>query len=165
MSAVNYFIDILHDNIDDFDSGYPVFNAYLKHRSDSAAMHYIVDVETEALIAYFSLLSSAAIIGDLDNLEVIPAIELKMFAVDKRFQKKGIATILLESIIKVIKQYASECVGANIILLYSVPVDAVMNLYGKCGFQQASGTFATYKSYFNQGCIPMYKTLDGVDYV
>ena len=165
MSEVNYYIDIVHDNIDDFDSGYPVFNAYLKYRSDSAVMHYIIDVDTEDLIAYFSLLSSAAVIGDLDNLEVIPAIELKMFAMDKHFQKKGIASILLESIIKVIEQYASECVGANIILLYSVPVEAVMNLYGKCGFQQASGIFSTYMNHFNQGCIPMYKTLDSVGHV
>ena len=100
MSSVNYFIDIVHDNIDDFDSGYPVFNSYLKHRSDSAVMHYIIDVETEALIAYFSLLSSAAIIGNLDNLEVIPAIELKMFAVDKRFQKKGLRLFFLNPLLK-----------------------------------------------------------------
>ena len=164
MTVANYFIDTEHESIADFDSGFSVFNDYLKQKSDSAVMHYIVEVETDVLIAYFSLLSSAAIGGELSNIDVVPAIELKMFALDKRFQKKGIAAILLESVVKVIERYALECVGANIILLYSVPVDAVVNLYDKCGFRQASGIFVTYKSPFNQGCIPMYKILDNSEF-
>ena len=60
---------------------------------------------------------------------------------------------------KVIEHCSTECVGAKIVLLYSVPVDAVLNLYESCGFLRSSDIFVTYKSDFNQGCVPMFKVL------
>ena len=100
-----------------------------------------------------------ALCGELIHIGAVPAIELKMFALDKKYQKKGVANILLESIMKVIEHYSAECVGAKIILLYSVPVDAALNLHERCGFLLSSDIFVTYKSEFNQGCVPMFKVL------
>jgi len=159
MSDLNYFIDTICSDVSCFDSGHAVFNDYLHDNDDSAVMHYIIDAESEKLIAYFSLLSSAALYGEIIRLGAIPAIELKMFAMDKHYQKRGVAHGLLESVLKVIEQYSAERVGAKIILLYSVPIDAVTSLYKKCGFQLCDGLLVTYKSPFNEGCIPMYKVL------
>ena len=97
--------------------------------------------------------------GELSHLGAIPAIELKMFALDKRYQRKGVAPTLLKAILEVIEYYSSEHVGAKIILLYSVPVKAVMMLYENNGFRYAKGEYATYVSPFNEGCVPMYKLL------
>ena len=114
MSGLDYYIDTACNEVSDFDSGYPIFNDYLLNRDDSAVMHYIIEVETKTLIAYFALLSSAALYGELIHIGSVPAIELKMFAMDKKYQKKGVANILLESIMKVIEHYSTECVGQRL---------------------------------------------------
>jgi len=159
MSAVDFYIDTVCDNFQDFDSGNPVFNNYLMHREDSAVMHYILEPESDKLIAYFSLLSSSLLFGEITALNSVPAIELKMLAIDKRYQKTGLAPTLINASLLTIQHYSKEYVGAKIILLYSVPADAVVTMYEKCGFQRADGLFTTYTSYFNAGCVPMFKPL------
>ena len=159
MSKISFYIDTACDDPSGFDSGYSVFNDYLHLRDDSSVMHYIIEPETDDLMAYFALLSSALLYGELSHLGAIPAIELKMFALDKRYQKKGVANTFIYAILEVIKHYSTEYVGAKIILLYSVPVAAVTKLYEDCGFRYAKGSYATYKSPFNEGCLPMYKLL------
>jgi len=157
MSDLDFYIDTVCEDISGFDSGYANFNEYLRQQDDTAVIHYMIEAETEKLVAYFSLLSSALLFGEMNNLNSVPAIELKMFAVDKQYQKTGVTPILLNAILRTISHYAKEYVGANIVLLYSVPVDAVVGLYERCGFQRSEGLFATYTSTFNAGCVPMFK--------
>jgi len=160
MKPIDFYTDtVCNNDISSFDSGYSVFNDYLHYRDDSSVIHYILDSESENLIAYFSLLSSALLYGELSHLGAIPAIELKMFALDKRYQGRGISTLLIDSVIETITHYSAEYVGAKIILLYSVPIDSILNFYEESGFRRTNGLFATYKSPFNEGCIPMFKLL------
>ena len=159
MKPIDFYTDTVCNDISSFDSGYSVFNDYLHYRDDSAVIHYIFDSESEDLIAYFSLLSSALLYGELSHLGAIPAIELKMFALDKHYQGRGVSSLLIDSVLETITHYSAEYVGAKIILLYSVPVSSVLKFYEDCGFRRTDGLFATYKSPFNKGCIPMFKLL------
>jgi GNAT superfamily N-acetyltransferase len=158
MSRGSYYITTaVRDDVFDFDSGYDNFNRYLIAKNDRAVMHYILELEDDRIVAYFSLLSSALLFGEPPNLSIHPAIELKMFALDKKLQGKGVAVELLKGIEQTIVDYATECVGAEMILLFSVPVEAVMNLYESRGFRYLDDFYATYRSAFNASCRPMYK--------
>ncbi|MCL2223035.1 MAG: hypothetical protein FWC20_11685 [Oscillospiraceae bacterium] len=155
----NFYIDTACENTSGFDSGYDVFNEYLWQDSDHAVIHHALDCETDDLIAYFSLLSSALLHGEPAKLNVASAIELKMFAMDKRYHGSDLSSKLLDAVITTIEQYANIYVGAEVIVLYSVPASAVVNLYKSKGFVEIDGDFTAFKSTFTEGCIPMYKLL------
>jgi len=159
MSDLNFYIDTVCEDTSGFDSGYSVFNEYLFYRDDSAAVHYILDGDTDGLIAYFSLMTSALLHGDPVNLNAIPAIELKMFALDKRYHGLELSPKLLDAIIMTIQHYASKYVGADAIVLYSVPAEGVVKLYKSKGFIEVGGLLTAFKDEFTEGCIPMYMVL------
>ena len=159
MSKVNFYIDTACSNPAGFDSGYSVFNEYLLNSSDSAVIHYILDAETDDLVAYFSLLSSALLHGDPKNLNAIPTIELKMFALDKRYHGSDLSSDLLDAIIATIQLYSNKYIGADAAILYSVPAKGVINLYKSKGFIEVGGLLTAFKDEFTEGCIPMYMVL------
>ena len=157
---IDYYIDIEYEgDIDSFDCGFEVFNAYLKYKflDDKAVIHYIIDAESESLIAYFSLLASCVFLNDFSDSNVIPAIELKMFAIDKKYRNLNLSGRLLDDITYVVSKYSSECVGAKALIFYSVPAEKVVQMYEGSGFKKMPENFSMYKSNFNDGCIPMYK--------
>ena len=159
MSTIDFYIDTVCDDISNFDSNHRVFNEYMLCSGDSAVIHYIMEAETDVLIAYFSVLTSALLYGDPSNLNAIPAIELKMFALDKRYQGLNLSSILLDAVIKTIQYYSDKYVGADILILYSVPVDRVIELYESKGFLQIEGALTAFKSDFTDGCVPMFLAL------
>jgi len=159
MNIKNFYIDTVCDDISGFDSGYCVFNEYLQRSNDSAVTHYILDSETDIVIAYFSLLSSALLHGDPVNLNAIPAIELKMFALDKRYHGSELSSELLDAVLMTIHHYSNRYVGADVIILYSVPVEGVMKLYKSKGFVEVGESLTAFKDKFTEGCIPMYMVL------
>ena len=159
MSRIDFYIDTVCDDITSFDSGYAVFNEYLRFSADSAVVHYILDSESDNLIAYFSLISSAIIHDDPVKLNAISAIELKMFALDKHYQGANLSSVLLDAVIKTIQHFSNYYVGANVILLYSVPVSHIIQLYESKGFKKIGDNLTAFRSNFTEGCIPMYMAL------
>jgi len=159
MKKISFYIDTVCDDITGFDSGYKVFNKYLSQSGDSAVTHFIFNAETDEIIAYFSLLSSALLHGDPANLNAIPAIELKMFALDKSYQGSDLSSELLDAVIMTIQHYSNKFIGADVVVLYSVPVDKVTKLYMSKGFVKVGGLFTAFKDEFTEGCIPMYMVL------
>jgi len=159
MNEIDFYIDTNCVDITGFDSGYRVFNKYLLQSSDSAVTHYILDAETDEIIAYFSILSSALLHGDPSNLNAISAIELKMFALDKRYHGSDLSSELLDAIIVTIKHYSNKYVGADVIILYSVPAERVIKLYKSKGFIELGESLTAFKDEFTEGCVPMYMVL------
>jgi GNAT superfamily N-acetyltransferase len=161
-NAIEFYIDTECENIDDFDCGFEVFNAYLKHKflDDRAAIHYVKDAENDDLISYFSLLASCIFLNDYVDSNVIPAIEVKMFAIDKKYRKLDLSSKLLEAVYKIARQYSLKYVGAKALILYSVPAEKVVQMYENNGFTKMPKNFLMYKSNFNDGCIPMYKFIE-----
>jgi GNAT superfamily N-acetyltransferase len=159
MGTKEYYIDTSCDDISHFDSGYAVFNDYLKYRDDSAVVHYVFDAETDKLVAYFSLIASALLEGDPAKLYAIPAIELKMFAIDKSCKGTGLSSFFLDGTVETIKYYSREYIGAEVIFLYSVPYDYVVQLYESKGFIRIDDTLTAFKSDFTEGCVPMFMAI------
>ena len=159
---IDFYIDTECEDIKDFDCGFDVFDDYLKRHipKDKAVFHYIINPEDDSLIAYFSLLASCVLIGDFNKHNFIPAIELKMFAVDKKYQKRNLSNKLVDAIINIVNEYSSEYVGAELLILYSVPAEQVVHMYEKSGFEKLPFEYFMYKSYFNEGCISMYKVIE-----
>ena len=147
------------DDISGFESGYEVFDRYLHEHDGVDVIHYVLDAETDKLVAYFTLLASALPYAVGSRIEGIPAVELKMFATDKKYQDLGLGTLVFDEVLETIEHLTSEYIGAKIILLYSVPVKHVMDLYLKKGFREVSGAFVAFDSDFTQGCVPMYKVI------
>jgi GNAT superfamily N-acetyltransferase len=161
MEINSFYIDTECADITGFDSGAEndVFNDYLRQRYDSSVIHYVMDAETDRLVAYFSLIASALLDSSLGDKAIVPAIELKMFCLDKSFRGTGFAPILLGAVVDVIRHYAVEYVGADVAFLYSVTPDKVVQLYEKAGFAKLDGDYSAYESEFTDGCIPMYMVL------
>jgi len=159
---IDFYVDTECENIDDFDCGFKVFNAYLKYKflDDRAAIHYIIDAQNDNLISYFSLLASCIFLNDYDDSNVISAVELKMFAIDKKYRGLHMSERLLEAIYKTVRQYSLKYIGAKALILYSVPAEKVVQMYEASGFQKMTENFSMYKSSFNDGCIPMYKFIE-----
>ena len=162
-NEIDFYIDIeYYGNTENFDCGFEVFNVYLKHKflDDKAVIHYIIDSESDDLIAYFSLVASCIFVSGSKNSNIIPAIELKMFAIDKNYRNLNLSSRFLEDITYVVKKYSLECVGAGALILYSVPAEKVVQIYEDNGFKKMPENFSMYKSQFNEGCVPMYKFIE-----
>jgi len=161
-NEIDFYIDTECGGINDFDCGFPVFNDYLKKHipKDKAAFHYIVNSENDSLIAYFSLLASSVFLSNSTDSNIMPAIELKMFAVDKKYQGRNLSNRLVDAIINIVSEYSSEYVGAEILILYSVPTERVVSMYEKSGFEKLPSEWNMYKSWFSDGCVPMYRIIE-----
>ena len=157
--AINFYFDTVCSDIYNFDCGHQVFNDYLLHDDDISVIHYVLDTNSDELLAYFALTTSALLIGDPSDMNGSPAIELKMFALDKKYRGLGIAQSLLEKIIDLIIHYSSYHIGAEAIILYSVPVDYILKLYEQNGFERIDSSLKTFRSAFTEGCIPMVREL------
>jgi len=159
---IDFYLDIECENIDGFDCGFEVFNAYLKYKflDDRSAIHYIIDVENDNLIAYFSLLASSIFLNEFEDSNIISAIEIKMFAIDKKYRGLNLSDKLLDAIYKTVHQYSLKYIGAKALILYSVPAEKVVQMYESNGFIKMPENFSMYKSEFNEGCIPMYRFIE-----
>ena len=147
------------EDISGFESGYAVFDRHLHEHDDVDVIHYVLDSETDELVAYFSLVASALPYVVDGVMGGIPAVELKMFAIDKKYQGTGLADSIFDEVLDAIKMMTLEYIGAEYILLYSVPVERVIGLYNKKGFRESAGTFVAFESEFTRGCVPMCKEI------
>jgi hypothetical protein len=155
----DYKIDTSPTDTSSFDCGHVSFNDYLRKHNDASVMHYIKESATDKLAGYFTLQAAALPYSWPGQTGAIPAIEMKMFAMDKHFHGSGASTSVLSSIIDLVAHYAHDFVGAKIILVYSVPVEGVLALYESNGFERLTGSTSPYPSTFADGCVPMFKVL------
>ncbi len=158
----NEFYIVESDDIADdetkFFSGHEVFDHYFINHSkyDNAAMHYVLESKSNKLIAYFSLMASSVFIKTGKQLS---AIEIKMFSINKEFQGRGLSQKVLDAIVLLTQYYSDNFVGADIILLHSVPVEYVVKMYEDCGFDRVTSDFDVHVSSFNENCVPMIKLM------
>jgi len=163
-SEIHYYLSHEYDgDLSNFDCGFPVFNEYLQHKflNDGAAIHYVINSDYDSLVAYFSLLATSIFLEEIDETidsNMIPAIELKMIALDKEHRKSNLSERLLADVYDLVVEYLNY-VGAKALILYSVPIEKVVQIYERHGFSKMPDSFTMYKSEFNQGCVPMYQML------
>lgn len=159
------------DIVQTFNCGNEVINEYLKTKAcdDPQTVTFIVkDQENDMVICYYSLSCSGLILehGHANKITVYPAVEIKMFAIDEKYQhlpysedadEGNLSDMLFSDIISYIYDFTDNQCGADKIILYSVP--NAKNFYQRNGFCEFQEFMKPSTSWFTDGCIPMYMDL------
>lgn len=133
---------------------------------DSA--YAFIDYERDAIAAAASIACSSLQIMDNENYyDSVPAVEIKYFAVDERYQRLRFSAdreegyfsdAVLSALIGFIYKFTDDYCAATHILLYSTP-DAV-HVYERNGFVKLSESGIMVRhNRFLEGCAPMMLTL------
>lgn len=170
---INYSITRFAENyeqlVQSFDCGNEVINDYLKNKANSdtqATTFIITDNDNKRVICYYSLSCSGFVITSSGKFIIYPAVEIKMFAIDSKYQhmrysedieEGNLSDLLFSSVIADIYNFTEEYCGADKVILYSVP-DAE-NFYKRNGFNRFERYMLKSTSLFTDGCIPMYMSL------
>lgn len=155
----------------DFNCGNDVISNYLKEKAhdDPQAVTFIaVDNSNDSIIGYYSLSCSGLAVdhGYSGKITIYPAVEIKMFAVDGKYQHfpnsvdpedGNLSDTVFSGVISHIYNFTDEQCGADNIVLYSVP--EALNFYKRNGFSEFKNFMHPSESWFTDGCIPMFMTL------
>ncbi|MBR6923228.1 MAG: hypothetical protein IKH50_01685 [Oscillospiraceae bacterium] len=159
------------DTAQSFNCGNEVIDNYLKTKAykDPQAVTFIVkDVNEDSLICYYSLSCSGLALdhGIGGKITIYPAVEIKMFAIDEKYQhtqfsedpeEGNLSDYLFYDVISHIFKFTDEQCGADKIVLYSVP--EALNFYSRNGFSTFEDYMKPSSDWFTDGCIPMYLDL------
>jgi len=170
--------------LDDFKCGAGEIDRYVKEdalndcMSGKGVTYLVIDNSSERLVAYYTLSATSLIyvedydITDKSNfndikIRGIPSIEIKMFAVNNSYQdillhheehgEKLISDVILGSVIGGIYDIAIKILGAEMIVLNSVP-DAV-DFYIRNNFLPIDEQYRTFDDDYTNDCMPMYMIL------
>ncbi len=173
---IPYRIELLSPNkqcaLGDFSCGNEYLDKYLKVDSikdENVVTYLFTDDDNKKIMGYCSLTCSG-IHYELEGVrQTLPAIEIKYFAIDSRYQKLRFDDIdddgahfylsdkLLCDMIQICQTISCEVLGASYVVLYSVP-DAVHFYKRNC--------FHSYNEYMKEdnirlldGCTAMYLEL------
>jgi hypothetical protein len=111
-----------------------------------------VDKKDQTIIAYCSFCCSSIKVGDS---QVVPAIEIKSFAVDKNYQdliledmpgKHGLcAAYIFAFCVKHLRELSAEHIYARYIILYAQPLGRVKRFYIMNSFSEFKAGFNTFR--------------------
>ena len=166
----------------DFDCGKEwSMNLFLKedalkyYLSGQATTNVIIDAENNQTIGYFSLKCNSFKISNIDLsnseeiIEVIPAVEIARFAVDRNFQGKIMenddikySEYIMDELMYNVQFIREYFIGIKAIILFSVNGLKQINFYKKMGFKIFNEFYDVYQSTENENCIPMYLFLTSV---
>ncbi len=170
---INFEMRVLSPNdkelLGDFDCGNEVINDFAinKINQQSDYVTYVFeDTDVNKIIAFASLACSSIKYECQNVVQSLPAIEIKYFAIKKQLQKFKygedddhfyFSDMILSKIILKCREISEKIVGANYIILYSVP-DAV-KFYTRNFFKDYSEYMLKDNISFLDGCKPMYMPL------
>lgn len=149
-----------------FDCESPEINKYFREKAldDFDAVPFVFTNEDGSIVAMASLSCSSIVVESHNKLILYPAVEIKMFAVNKSFQHKECpgyganwSTYCLDTLIGHIYAFTDNHCGASRIVLYSVP-DAI-GFYEKNGFKHFEDLMRPQDKQYLKGCAPLYMPL------
>ena len=130
--------------------------------------YIFTDKESEKIISFVSFCASSIQIRNKRGLFSLPAVELKLFGVDKNYQHKNIMMDnkeikyseftflwLISYLIKEIK----PLINVEYLILHSIPDKNTLKFYEKMGMQRIDENKSVHDSDFSRDCIPMYLKL------
>lgn len=157
------------DLLDSFSCGNEGIDDYIFDKSSSdlmAVTKMILNSANNDVICVYSLCCSSFIIESHKQFHPYPAVEIKIFAINKAYQdmrysddpSEGcLSNFILNMIIGEIFDFTDSVCGANIILLYST--DEGYGFYKKNGFNDFIELAVPSSDPFVDGCHPMFMTL------
>jgi hypothetical protein len=137
---------------------------------------YLVRMKrTHECIGYFSLKAGLVsvretLVDENVSFDTIPGVELANFAVNaiyvQKYQIKGIGGVIFSNFILPIIGRAASYVGICLVYLFALPQPALLNHYGKYGFQRLNKDaedklHRRLKPSYDESCIFMYQLLKG----
>lgn len=155
-----------------FDCGNEEINTYLYRDAEKDLLQglkvtkLILNENKTEVIAYFTLVCSAIMINTGENVELSPAVEIKLFAVNKNYQdifytsdkNDGIfSDYLLSETIQNIYEVIEKYCGAIYIVLYSVP--KAVKFYKRNEFKNFSNVMVRSRERYLNYCTPMFLPL------
>lgn len=129
---------------------------------DSTTFIYVNNKTKKAVCAY-SLACSGIVANISNKLYIYPAVEIKVFALDKEYQHKKFSEsrktgtygdVFLAYVISSIGEFTENYCGASRIVLYSVP--EYVNFYKRNFFRCFEDFMSPDESIENQDCVPMF---------
>ena len=164
------FTKQVKDLAKDFNCGNEVLNEYLQKTAcdDTQAVTFVIrDTKNNNIMCYYSISCSGFIVELAQKQYMIyPAVEIKMFAIDEKYQhipisedsdEGNLSDILFASVICRINEFTENQCGADKIILYSV--EQAKTFYERNGFKCFEDYMLQSTSRFLDGCIPMYYSL------
>ena len=127
-----------------------------------ARTYMVWDKVTDELVAYFTLKAGSVTLNEQEPPEIsdeskgtesaeekvvefdtLPGIELADFAVNDAYKEKhknvsGIGTTVLVRFVLPLVRKAAEYIGVNLLYIYSLPYESLINYYSKMGFSRFS---------------------------
>ena len=154
----------------EFSCGNAEIDRVLKEKAvnDTDYVTYLFrDSETEEVIAFASINCSGIIFQEGIHVEVLPAVEIRYFAVAEKYQhiqmqeyqeygdnKFCISDFLFCKLIEEIREITCSTIGARYIALYSVP--NAVGFYKRNCFEEFKEIFTPENKMYTHDCVPMY---------
>lgn len=147
-----------------FDCGDPVFNErlYEDAANPDHVSYCFVDRNTQEVVCYASLAST--VVSDRIG-EPVPAVEIKAFAVNSKYQhmqysrtmdkKTTLSVAFLFYMCGVVQEICETHLGARFLVVYSVP--NAVNFYKKAFFDEMDEEMQVVHALDNEGCKALYK--------
>lgn len=143
------------------------FNGKILEDDDAVPYCFWADERKRELVGIASLSCSGIIIKSANSFNLTPAIEVKIFAVDEKYQHKVFPDADEEQkhwsdycwyyLIEIIYDIVERACGADHVVLYSVP-DAV-SFYKRNHLKEFVPLMTKPSNHLIDGCVPMFLTL------
>lgn len=157
------------DLLNSFSCGNEVIDEYIKKyclNDYSSVTHIIVNSVNKEIICVYTLCCSSMILESYSKHYPTPAVELKFFAVDKKYQDMPysedkedgcLSNVLLSEVTRLVMDFTDDYCGANLLVVYST--DEGVPFYKKNGFRDFPEIAWRDDSRFLDGCTPLFLTL------
>ncbi|MCM1236203.1 MAG: hypothetical protein NC489_39475 [Ruminococcus flavefaciens] len=137
-----------------------------KHTDKLHSTTYIFsDTETDKIISFVSFCAGAIQMKTDKGLLALPAVELKLFGVDKKYQQQYFNSEDIKAkyseftfiwLINYIRKVIQPVLNVEYLILHSVPNKKTLKFYEKMGMNYFTENENVHTSDFSNGCIPMY---------
>ena len=154
-----------------FSCGQHYIDNYFKSKMlcDTKSVPYCfwADDNRKELVGIAALSCSGIIIKSANSFHITPAIEVKIFAVDEKYQHKVFpdadedgghwSDYCLNYLLYEINIITENVCGAEHVVLYSVP--EAVSFYKRNSFESFTDLMQMPSNYFVDGCVPMFLNL------
>ncbi|MEA5012903.1 MAG: hypothetical protein VB100_14415 [Angelakisella sp.] len=150
----------------DFDCGNPSINEFFLNSCDNLNVVTYLWLETvsQQPVCLYSLSCSGLMLHTTaDKIQIHPAVEIQMFAVNKPYMKlrydnstqNTLSQMFVSNMIEEIRKFTDEICGARYIVLYSVP--KAFNFWkSKCNFSEFTELMHPNQSPYLDDCTPFF---------
>ena len=139
----------------DFYDSYIRFSAVADMTDGNSVTHVLIDRDENKMAAYFALRVCSMCFTGTDGKQIgLPALEIAEIAIAGEYERKGIGSFIISSVIAIAKDIRENAAGVKYIVACADP--AAIGFYKKQGFNVAGDVYELPRDGSNNNCIPAY---------